>query len=72
MRVLITDDKIPWQEVNDDGTVPVDYGYLVRYRKEGRGEPIRDGYLLSGQDDIQGAAIEEWYLPRWIEIGENK
>lgn len=67
----------------------------MRYRKEGRGEPIRDGYLLSGQehickqkltpgrylcdisyhyvsDDIQGAAIEEWYLPRWIEIGENK
>ncbi len=98
VRVLITDDKIPWQAVSDDGTVPIDYGYVVRFRKEGREEPIYDGYLLSGQehickgllatltpgwylcdisyyyveDDIQEGAMKEWYLPRWIEIGENK
>lgn len=24
------------------------------------------------EDDIQEGAMREWYLPRWIEIGENK
>ncbi len=96
VRILITDDKIPWQAVSDDGTVPIDYGYVVRFRREGREEPLYWGYVLSGQeeicnlpqltpgrylcdvsyyyyeDDIQEGAMKEWYLPRWIEIGENK
>lgn len=106
VRALITDDKIPWQAVSDDGTVPIDYGYVVRFRKEGMEEPFYWGYFLSGQerwgclsgqerqhmdklqltlgrylcdvsyyyveDDIQEGAMREWYLPRWIEIGENK